>query len=444
MVVRRRYRWRFTFNSLSRRIGSVIDLEYIRGQRAQYEKSLEDRGLKPAAFELDKILALADERKKLVQQTDAWRAERNMLAKQKTASDRGKQIKAELKALETKLTETEAILRDLELKLPNIVHPDMPIGKSPADNKVIKEWGSKPGFDFKPKDHVELGKALDLIDLEASARVSGSRFYFLKNELVLMQLALFGHVMKKLVSRGYTPIIPPVLVKARALEGTGYFPFENSQIYEVKTAGKIEEGEPLYLAGTSEQAIVAYHENTVFKPSELPKKYVGLSPCFRSEVGSWGKDVKGIRRVHQFDKVEMILFTTPADSQKEMLGALALEEEILQDLGLAYRVIDMCTGDVGLPTYRKFDVEVWLPSANEYMEVMSNSDLHEFHARRLNIKYKTAAGESAYVHTVSATAITNTRPLLAILENFQQADGSVKVPKILQPAVGKDLVKPKI
>ena len=430
----------------------MVDLDYIAQNRTDYEASARARGLDLADLKLDEIFKLVEARRALIAATDALRQERNALTEQiaklpqtqrPALIGKVKTLKDQLKPQQQKLTALEAELKTLSLALPNIVHPDMPRGKDSRDNKVIKEWGIKPKFDFTPKDHVEIGKKLDLIDLEASARVSGSRFYYLKNELVLMQLGLFQLALKKAIAAGFSPMLPPVLVKSEALVGTGYFPFENNQIFEVTKPAEDGQTEKLYLTGTSEQAIVAYHSDTTFSEKQLPVKYVGISPCFRSEVGSWGKDVRGIKRVHQFDKVEMIFFTTAETSQALMREALALEESILQDLELPYHVLDMCTGDVGLPTYRKFDLEVWLPTTNDYMEVMSNSDLHEFHARRLNIRYQAKTGQTQYCHTISATAITNTRPLLAILENYQQADGSVKVPKVLRGFVGKDTLNPK-
>ena len=430
----------------------MVDLDYIAQNRTDYEASARARGLDLADLKLDEIFKLVEDRRALIAVTDALRQERNALTEQiaklpqtqrPALIGKVKTLKDQLKPQQQKLTALEAELKTLSLALPNIVHPDMPRGKDSRDNKVIKEWGIKPKFDFTPKDHVEIGKKLDLIDLEASARVSGSRFYYLKNELVLMQLGLFQLALKKALAAGFSPMLPPVLVKGEALVGTGYFPFENNQIFEVTKPAEDGQTEKLYLTGTSEQAIVAYHSDTTFNEKQLPIKYVGISPCFRSEVGSWGKDVRGIKRVHQFDKVEMIFFTTAETSQALMREALALEESILQDLELPYHVLDMCTGDVGMPTYRKFDLEVWLPTINDYMEVMSNSDLHEFHARRLNIRYQAKTGQTQYCHTISATAITNTRPLLAILENYQQADGSVKVPKVLRGFVGKDTLNPK-
>lgn len=426
----------------------MVDIEFIVKNRALYEQSVKDRNLDPVILNLDKIIEFNNKRKKLITQIDSLRKERNILsdniAKEKNLNnktnqiEKSKNVKEKLQKFEKKLEIIENSLKNLLLKLPNIISPKMPRGKDSNDNLVIKEWGNKPKFHFKPKDHIELGKIHDLIDIETSAKISGSRFFYLKNDLVLMQFALFSFVLKKLIQKGFIPIIPPIIVKEKALEGTGYFPFEAAGIYKIAPLAK--EKEPKYLVGTSEVSIVSYHADTIFHAEELPKKYVGYSSCFRTEVGSWGRDVKGIKRVHQFDKIEMIYFTTQESSEKLILEVLAIEEEILQDLNLPYRVLDMCSGDVGMPTYRKFDLEVWLPSQESYMEVMSNSDLWEYQARRLNIRYK-SENENKYVHTISATAITNTRPLLAILENYQKEDGSIEIPTVLREYMGKNEIK---
>src|SRR3989344_3556870 len=429
----------------------MINLEYIREHRAEYEQSIKNRQLNPADFQLDHLLALSDRRKLLLRDIDQLRAKRNAVSKtiqDLSASKRAeavlgvKELKTQLKTFEDELGTIEQQVHGLQIRLPNRTHPAMPTGKDETGNVEIKTWGGKPKHDFTAKDHLDIGTALDLIDVEASARISGSRFYFLKNELVLMQFGMFQHVFQKLVKRGFILMLPPVIIRERALYGTGYFPFEGDQIYKI--GNPAEKGTDEYLVGTSEQAIVSYHDSDILKESELPKKYLGHSVCFRREAGSHGKDVRGIKRVHQFEKLEMIYFTTPETSQDCMKEILAIEEEILQDLELPYHVLEMCSGDVGMPTYRKWDVEVWLSSQQTYMEVMSNSDLHEYHARRLNIRYRPiGGGDTRYVHTLSSTALTNTRPLAAILDNFQQADGSVRVPKILQPYVGTDVIRTK-
>lgn len=431
----------------------MLDIKYIREHPEELKQNIRNRGLDSEKVNVDRLLAMDERRLSLLQKAEALRKERNKnsqkmgerLSEERRSEliRRGREIRAELKKVETERQVAEREFKNLMDWLPNITFPDMPIGEDERGNVEVKVFGGKPKFDFEAKDHLELGKALDLIDVERAAEVSGSRFYYLKNEAVLMQFAIFNHALGKLVNRGFIPIVVPVLLKSRALYGTGYFPSEENQVYKIEAEEeKVEAGEVLYLAGTSEQAIVAYHADEVFREEELPKKYVGYSTCFRSEAGSWGKDVRGIKRVHQFDKVEMIYFTTPETSQKYMLEALEIEEELLRDLKLPYHVIEMCTGDIGLATYRKFDVEVWLPREQTYIETHSDSDLAAYHARRLNIKYRRDGG-SDYVHTISATAITNARTILAILDNYQQKDGSVRVPKVLQEDVGKEVLKPK-
>ena len=417
----------------------MIDLEYLKKNVEEYKENLRNRQLDVAHFHLDKILHLYEEKKRLTTEIQELERQRNLLTGKVEEIEKAKDLKAKLQAAQTMLRATQRELFTLSSALPNRVSAQMPIGKSSQDNKVIKEWGEKKSFSFPIKDHLELGKDLDLIDIENSAKTSGSRFYFLKNDLVFLQWALFTFVLRKLSQKGFIPIIPPVIVKEQPLFGTGYFPGEKDQVYEVK--GSLEEKESKYLVGTSEVPLVGLEANRLFQKNELPKKYAGYSNCFRSEAGSWGKDVKGIKRVHQFDKIEMIYFTTQETSQEYMEEARSIEEEILQELGLPYRILEMCTGDIGFATYRKWDIEVWLPTSNNYMEVMSNSDLWDYQARRLDIRYRQEPkGKSEYVHTISATGITNTRPLLAIMENFQQADGSILIPKVLQEFMGKEII----
>ncbi|KKP85739.1 MAG: Serine-tRNA ligase, partial [candidate division CPR3 bacterium GW2011_GWE2_35_7] len=349
-----------------------------------------------------------------------------------------KSIRKELKKEEEKSEKILLRWRELMDLMANVTNSNMPVGKDDSGNVEIKSWGGKPKHKFSAKHHLDLGESLGLIDVKKSALISGSRFYYLLNDAVSLEFALFNYVFQKLISRGFAPIETPVLVREKALYGTGYFPFENDQVYKIEKHN-LEDKNELYLTGTSEQAIVSYHMDDLLK-GKMPKKYLGYSPCFRSEVGSWGKDVRGIKRVHQFNKLEMIYFTTPETSQKYMVEALAIEEEILQELELPYHVLEMCTGDVGMATHRKWDVEVFLPSQQEYCETMSNSDLASYHARRLNIKYQKEDGSRDYVHTISATAITNTRIILAIFDNFQQEDGSIRVPKILQQYLGKEVI----
>lgn len=425
----------------------MIDITYIREHPEELKTNIKNRGLAGAQFNVDELLKIDRKRSELMGQAEDLRAKRNQLAKRGRSGDavaieRGRQIKLKLKKLQAEFSKVEKLWQDRMNWMPNLTHSAMPIGKSETDNLELKKWGEAIEFKFKAKNHLELGEALDLLDIKKSGVAAGSRFYYLKNEAALMQWGIFDLMLRRLISQGFTPIITPVILKYLPLYGTGYFPSEEDQVYELKVGqGKIEDEERRFLAGTSEQAIVTYHAGDVLEISDdKPQKYVGLSTCFRSEAGSWGKDVRGIKRVHQFDKVEMIYFTTPSSSQKYMQEALELEEWILQQLRLPYRVMEMCTGEVGLATYRKFDLEVWLPSQKEWMETHSNSDLASYHSRRLNIKYKKADGKKDFVHTISATAITNTRPIAAILDNYQQMNGSVVVPEVLREYVGKEII----
>lgn len=433
----------------------MLDIKFIREHPEDIKQNILNRRVDPTIADVDKLLLLDTRKLQLSREIEQMRAARNKLAEElKDAKlrtpekmEEGKKIKEGIDVLEGELKEVEQKWQRIMDWIPNVASDLMPIGTSSADNLEIKNWpkgNPKPKFDFEAKHYNDLMLNLDLVNFEKAAKNSGTRFYYLRNEAVLMLFSIFNHALKKLVSKGFIPITTPSLLKYRPLYGTGYFPSESTQIYKMYDEDKLEDKEALYLSGTSEQAIVAYHADDVIEiDDDHPLRYVGYSECFRSEVGSWGKDTKGIKRVHQFSKVEMIYFTTPETSEKYMHEALSIEEEFLQDFKLPYHVIDMCTGDVGLATYRKFDIEVWLPSQQEYCEVMSNSDLASYQSRRLNIKYKDKkTGKSGYVHTISATGLNSTRPILAIIDNYQNSDGSVTVPEVLRDYIGKEILRP--
>ncbi len=426
----------------------MIDINYIREHPQEMKQNILNRGLDPAVSDVDALLQLDDQRRELLQEVESLRARRNELTDQ-IAKAKDTDLIKEATELKSVIQQKEAKLHDVQEKwqslmdwMPNITHPSMPVGSDESGNAEIKRVGEAKTFEFTPVHHIDLAERLDVIDNQKSGEVSGSRFYYLKNEGVLLYWGLMSLALRKLVDRGFTPMYPPVLVRERPLYGTGYFPSEAASIYAIQAdEEKVEGGTQLYLTGTSEQAIVSYHMDDILAlTDDAPLKYAGISACFRSEAGSWGRDTRGIKRVHQFDKVEMIYFTTPQSSQTCMQEALEVEEEILQELGLTYRVLEMCTGDVGMPTYRKFDVEVWMPGEQAWMETHSNSDLAQFHTRRLNIRYRTDTGALEFPHTISATALTSTRPIAAILDNYQQPDGSVEIPAVLQPYVGKDRI----
>lgn len=429
----------------------MLDIKFIREHPEEVKQNIVNRKADAKKADVDKLLMLDSQRSKLIEEVEKMRSLRNQLADElKDAAKRtpdkiaqGKKIKDGIDVLEKELAQVEASWQEIMDWIPNMSSPLMPIGNDSNDNLEFKVWpkaSPRPQFDFTPKHYHDLMVNLDLVDMDKAAKNSGSRFYYLKNDAVMLQFAIFSHALKKLVSKGFIPIVTPDLVKYRPLYGTGYFPSESTQIYKMLDEDKLEDKEARYLVGTSEQAIVSYHADDILDISDdHPLRYVGYSECFRSEAGSWGKDAKGIKRVHQFAKVEMIYFTTPETSEKYMQEALEIEENLLQDLKLPYHVIDMCTGDVGAATYRKFDVEAWLPSIGEYMETQSNSDLGTYHSRRLNIK----GPDKRFVHTISATAITNTRPIIAIVDNYQNADGSITIPEVLQDYVGKKTITPK-
>src|SRR5437660_10735906 len=319
--------------------------------------------------------------------------------------------------------------------------PAAPVGREATDNKVIAQSGQPAKFDFPPRDHVAVAEALDLVDFEAGASVAGQKFYFLKNEAVLLELALVQYAIRALIHEGYTPIITPDLARVEVLEGIGFIPRDpNPETRQVYTIADSD----LCLIATAEITLGGMHRDKIFDELDLPKKYVGLSHCFRTEAGAPGRETRGLFRVHQFTKVEMFAFTTPDQSEDTHKELLAIEENIFQGLGLPYQVIDTCTGDLGGPAYRKFDLEAWMPGRGEkgeYGEVTSTSNCTDYQARRLNIRYKIPGQKGTrFAHTLNGTAVAVTRALVAILENNQQADGSVLIPEVLRTIVGKDKI----
>ena len=399
---------------------------------------------------LEQIAALAVERKGLLQGVEEKRRTQNAVAqsvgkendpeKRAALIATGKELRTSIADEERLLSERESLLTKNLSRIPNLTHPDAPIGQTEDSNKTIKTWGEPRKFDFKPKDHVEIGKSLDLIDFESGGKVSGNGFYFLKNGGALLDLALQQFAIHKLVKEGFTPIITPDLARNSILEGIGFTPRgHETQIYSV-------ENSDLSLVGTAEITLGGMHADEILETAKLPLKYVGLSHCFRTEAGAAGRASKGLYRVHQFTKIEMFAFTEGdlAVSGKMHLDLLRIEEEIFQALGLPYRVLDICSGDLGGPAYRKFDIEAWMPGrgeSGEYGEVTSTSDCTDYQARRLNIRYKpTGQKGTRFVHTLNGTAVAVSRALLAVLENYQRTDGHVDVPEVLRPWLGKDII----
>jgi seryl-tRNA synthetase len=325
------------------------------------------------------------------------------------------------------------------MKLPNIPFDDVPIGKDDSENVVLRKVGKIPLFTFPTKEHFVLGEALDIIDIERASKMAGSRFYFFKNEAAILQMALMNFVFTKLIKKGFVPVIPPVMIKPEMAAALGYI--ENPTDQTGDEEAYYLERDKLYLTATSEQSLGAMHQGETFNQKELPKKYVAFSTCFRRESGSYGKDTKGIFRVHQFDKIEMFIYCKPEDSQIQHQQLLAIEEELMKALKIPYQVINICTGDLGKPAARKYDIEAWMPGQQRYRETHSTSNCTDFQARGLEIKYKDNHNESKFAHTLNGTAFALGRIIVAILENYQQKDGSVKIPKVLQKYTGFKVIK---
>jgi seryl-tRNA synthetase len=331
----------------------------------------------------------------------------------------------QIKSLEQKLSEIERRIDELLVELPNLPDPTAPDGMTEEDAELVRTVGEPPQFDFEPRDHLEIGIALDLIDMESAARASGSRFAYLKGELVLLEFALVQYAMGKLVGHGFRPVIPPVLVREEAMFWTGLLPTDRAQIYEVA-------GDDLYLVGTSEVSLAALHADQIMSADDLPLRYAGFSTCFRREAGAAGKDTRGIFRVHQFDKVEMFSFVEPSTSRDEHERLLAIEEEILQELEIPYRVVNVAAGDLGASAAKKYDCEAWLPGQQRYRELTSTSNTTDYQARRLRCRFRQPGGGSPLpVHTLNGTAVAVGRTLLAIMENHQLSDGNFQVPPVL-------------
>ena len=407
----------------------MLDIKYILENKESVKEAVKNRG-KDASI-VDKTITLDAERKTLIQKAEELRAKRNKLGKDDR--EEGAKIKEELKEIEPKLKEAEeSFLSALKL-IPNIPAPDVPIGKDDTENLVVRTEGTVPTFDFKIKDHLDLGVALDVIDVERAAKVSGARFGYFKNDAVLLEFALIDFVMKKLIRKGFSPVVPPVIIKKEMEEKMGYSEhggFDNMYVFDK---------DDMVFVASSEHSVIPMHADEVFEEKDLPRRYVNFSTCFRRESGAYGKDTRGILRVHQFDKVEMFVFTTPEKSDAECEFLLSCQEEIVKELGLSYRVVKSCTGDLPNPNRRMYDIEAWFPGQNTYREITSCSNCTDYQTRRLNIKLK-RDGKTEFVHALNATATAIGRVIAAILENYQQEDGTVKIPTVLKEYVGKDFI----
>ncbi|MAF20819.1 MAG: serine--tRNA ligase [Parcubacteria group bacterium] len=396
----------------------MLDIKYIRENPDKVKKACQDKQVK---CDIDRLLELDKKRRELLQESESLKAEQNKLGKDQ--QEKAREIKEEIKKIEPALKQTEQEFDKLMKQVPNLPLADVPVGEGEKDNKVLRQEGKKPEFSFKPKDYLEIAEKLDIIDIKRAAKVSGSRFGYLKGGAVLLEFALVQLAFENLIKKGFIPVIPPVMLNQKAMAGMGYLDRGTDEVYHL-------EKDNLYLVGTSEQSIGVMHMDEVFEEKELPKRYVGFSTCFRREAGAYGKDTKGILRVHQFDKVEMFVFCKPENSSKEHALLLAIEEELMKMLELPYQVIDICTGDLGDPAAEKWDIEAWFPSQNKYRETHSTSNCTDFQARRLNIRYKGKDGLK-FVHTLNGTVFSQ-RPILAIIENYQQENGSILIPEALR------------
>lgn len=412
----------------------MLDLKFIRDNSETVSKGAEDKGF---VIDVSKTIVLDDQRRELIQKVELLRAERNKASHNKPDAEeifRLRKVGDDIQIIEKELARVEAELNESLLGIPNPAFDDVPVAKNENGNQVVKKCGDVINFTFPVKDHVEIGEKLDLIDIERGAKIAQSGFYFLKNDGAMLEFALINFVLKKLIKKGFTPVVTPQLVKEKIIVGCGFQPRSDKerQIYHV-------EGEDLDLIATAEITLIGQHSGEVIDEKRLPLKYAGFSSCFRVERGSYGKDVRGILRVHEFDKVEMVAFCKPEESKKLHEEFLLIEEEIFQELNIPYQVLLICTGDLGSAAAKKYDLEAWIPSQNRYREVTSTSNTTDFQARRLNIRMKNERG-SQILHTLNGTACAIGRTIIAILENNQNKDGSVNVPKVLQEYLGKEKI----
>ncbi len=432
----------------------MLDYRFIKDNLEAVKKNIIDRNMDPAKADADLVVKLFDERTALTTELQNLQQKRNANAaamKQKLDPEtrakyieEGKSIKDEVSSAEAKLSELEVKLEEAGRQIPNMANPKVPVGKVDTENLEVKKVGQPRKFDFKPKSHVELGESLDLIDFERGTKVSGAKFYYLKNEAVFLEQALIMYALNILRKHGFTTFITPDIAREEVLKGIGFNPRGNeSNVYAIEDEGTC-------LVATAEITLGGYHSGEILDKSKLPLMYCGLSHCFRREAGAAGQFSKGLYRVHQFDKVEMFVYCLPEQSDSLHEKLRLIEEEIFSGLGLPFRVVDTCTGDLGAPAYRKWDLEAWMPGRadenhpeGDYGEVTSTSNCTDYQARRLNVKYHDDDGKNKYVHMLNGTAVAVGRAMLAILENYQNEDGSVTIPEVLVPYCGFGKIGPK-
>lgn len=422
----------------------MLPLQLILDQPAKVKKAIKEKNLaeKINPETVNQIIDFNDRRLELIQQTEILRQQRNKLnleIKDKPSEAQLKQaheIKKQLQNLEPELNKVQKNLHELMLRLPNIPAPEVPVGEDEKSNQVVRAGGTKPEFDFPVKDHIELGLQNDLLDLERGVKVAGFRGYYLKNQALVLHLALMQYALQKLQTHGFIPIQSPAICDQRAFVNSGHFPWGINEAYQLADSNQ-------YLAGTAEIGLVSYHQDEILQEKDLPKKYAGFSSCYRREVGSYGKDTRGIYRIHEFLKIEQVIFDIASQEKaNQWLEELtAISEEILNELGLHYRVMLMCTGDMGEPQHKKYDLETWMPGRGEYGETHSASSMLDFQARRANTRYKDKSGQTKFVYTLNNTMIASPRILIALWETYQQPDGSIKIPDVLHSLCGFSTIK---
>jgi len=414
----------------------MLDIKFIRENPDKVKEACKNKQVK---VDIDRLLEVDKKRRETLQALEDMLAQKNRASKiiSQTKDEKEKQkLILEMRELDTNsdrltkaLKELEEEFNNLMLQIPNLPFDDVPVGKDERENVVLRKWGEPIKFDFPPKDYLEIAENLDLIDVKRAAKVSGTRFGYLKNEAALIKFTLRDLASETLIKEGFIPVDPPVMIKPEMMQGMGYVERGGGEIYYLRD-------DPLCLVGTSEQSLGTMHANEIFKEKDLPKRFFAFTPCFRREAGSYGRDTKGIFRVHQFDKIEMFSFCQPEKSKEEHQFFLKMEEKLMQLLKIPYRVIQMCTGDLGDPAASKYDIEAWIPSEGKYRETHSTSNCTDFQARRLNIRYRDKDGKLNFLHTINGTAFAIGRTIIAIIENYQQKDGSIKIPEVLQKYLG--------
>ncbi len=445
----------------------MLDIKFIRENAEKVKEAIKNKRID---LNLEELLDLDAKRRDLLTELESLQALKNQASKEIPKLEaKSKQVKLlEMKEVDQKTTELKILVANVQKDydnlmylVPNIPSPETPIGKDSSENVPWSYWAPALGnvdpkdtekigqiptrFDFDIKDHIALGKDLDLIDTEAGVKTAGFRGYYLKNEAVLLQYGLIWHALKKMQQKEFTLMVPPVLIRDFALYGSGHFPFGREEIYKIANSDE-KNSDQIYLAGTSEPSLIAYYSDKILEEKDFPVKVCGVSSCFRSEIGSYGKDTRGIYRIHEFMKVEQVVICKAdiIESDKWLEALREIAQEMLMDLKLPHRVLNICTGDMGAGKYKMYDIETWMPSRNDFGETHSDSNLTDWQSRRLNIRYKDKEGRIKHAYMLNNTVIASPRILIAILENYQQKDGSIVVPEVLRPYVGKDVIKNKL